>query len=134
MKRPAYGVCLPCQVQRVIDGDTIEVTLLGGLVWRLRLIDCWCPETRGAERERGLAAREAAERALAQATAPAVFVPADAAIAEAQQGEPINLLRFCTFDRVPAYLFLNPHETPNEYLVLCGHAAKAKPPRRREEA
>lgn len=46
------------RVVKVIDGDTIEV--VSEIRFRIRLIDCWCPETRtkdAAEKRRGQDAR-----------------------------------------------------------------------------
>lgn len=47
------------QCLRVIDGDTIEVEIRRTM--RVRLLDCWAPETRTTdhtEKQRGLAAKE----------------------------------------------------------------------------
>ena len=74
-RRPPYGLCLPCRLVRVRDGDTVEVSLPGSdRVYALRLIDCWAPETRGKERMLGLRSKSAAQRMLANAKQLAVFV------------------------------------------------------------
>lgn len=127
MRRPPLGLCLPCQLSRVVDGDTIEVTITGGVAWRLRLIDCWCPEVRGADREKGLAAKRAAEQALEKATSMAVFVPLPTLPVPAKSHDsPLNLLGLLTFDRVPAWLYLDETQTLNALLVKQGHATKTK--------
>jgi endonuclease YncB( thermonuclease family) len=125
MNRPPYGVSFPCRLHRVIDGDTIEVVISGSWAWRIRLIDCWCPEVKGPEKEAGLQAKQFAARALEDARQLTVFVPFDM-IVERQGHGPINLLDFVTFDRVPAFLYLNEEETLNALLVKHGHATSTK--------
>ena len=52
---PSPGLTLDATCIRVLDGDTIECQTT--TTFRLRLIDCWCPETRTsdvAEKQRGL--------------------------------------------------------------------------------
>ncbi|GAB5444350.1 MAG: hypothetical protein Fues2KO_46990 [Fuerstiella sp.] len=44
LPQPETGICFDARVVRVIDGDTIEVT--PDVTHRVRLIDCWCEETR----------------------------------------------------------------------------------------
>lgn len=54
-----FGFILPAKVVGVIDGDTIEVEVRRRL--RVRLLDCWAPETHttdSEEKERGFAAKE----------------------------------------------------------------------------
>lgn len=54
-----FGVTLPARVVGVTDGDTIEVEVSRRL--RIRLLDCWAPETRTTdpeEKQRGFAAKE----------------------------------------------------------------------------
>lgn len=58
-KQPPYGVTFQAKVVRVVDGDTIEVEVKK--VVRIRLLDCWAPETRtrdAAEKLKGFAAKE----------------------------------------------------------------------------
>lgn len=43
------GVIIPAKVVRVLDGDTIEVQVHRTL--RIRLLDCWAPETRTTDQE-----------------------------------------------------------------------------------
>ena len=57
---PAPGITLDARVTRIVDGDTIDCTVLVPLVFRIRLIDCWAAETRTKdldEKQRGLAAK-----------------------------------------------------------------------------
>lgn len=54
-----FGFVLPAKVVGVIDGDTIEIDVRRRI--RVRLLDCWAPETRttdAEERQRGIAAKE----------------------------------------------------------------------------
>ena len=55
---PAPGLTLDGSVVRVVDGDTIVVE--SRVQYHVRLIDCWCPESRtsdAAEKVRGLASK-----------------------------------------------------------------------------
>ena len=52
---PSPGLTLDARCIRVLDGDTIECE--SKVTYRVRLIDCWAPETRTsdiAEKQRGL--------------------------------------------------------------------------------
>lgn len=56
--RPPLGYTTRCRVVEVIDGDTLEVEIVKRV--RVRLLDCWAPESRTrdkTEKEKGLAAR-----------------------------------------------------------------------------
>lgn len=53
---PEMATTVACRVVRVIDGDTVEVVVQQ--VYRVRLIDCWAPETRGDSKTQGLASKE----------------------------------------------------------------------------
>lgn len=59
MPPPPLGLTARAVVRRVVDGDTLDVELR--LPVRVRLLDCWAPETRGPERPAGLQAQAAAE-------------------------------------------------------------------------
>lgn len=54
-----FGLVLPARVVGVVDGDTVEVELRRRV--RVRLLDCWAPETHTTnqeEKQRGFAAKE----------------------------------------------------------------------------
>lgn len=56
---PPRGLTIDGEVVRVLDGDTIEITSC--VVYRVRLLDCWAPESRTtnlAEKAAGLRAKE----------------------------------------------------------------------------
>ena len=55
---PPRGITTDAEVIKVVDGDTIDCRLT--FDFRLRLIDCWAPESRTLdlqEKQRGLAAK-----------------------------------------------------------------------------
>lgn len=57
---PRIGVCIPIHNITVIDGDTVEVEVKYRM--RVRLIDCWAPETRGPQKVKGERAKKAMEK------------------------------------------------------------------------
>ena len=122
---PPRGICLPCQIQHVRDGDTVVVTCLSNLSWAIRLIDCWAPET---STEEGRAAKHYAETLVETAGPCVLFIPLDRLqeIQEAHDGA-LNLLQLLTFDRVPGVIYFDDYLTLNELMVKAGHATKAKP-------
>jgi len=42
-RAPPPGVALPCRVTHVVDGDTLDVDVTIRI--RVRLLDCWAPES-----------------------------------------------------------------------------------------
>lgn len=127
--RPPNGITVPVELHRVRDGDTVEVCLHGsGMVWAVRLIDCWCPELkRGPDwsRKIGYKAKEFATEVLGTTDAGDLhlFVPLP------ERGEGVaglNLLSLVTFDRVPGFLFVGPVQTLNRMLVEKGLASSTK--------
>ncbi|MEM6363319.1 MAG: thermonuclease family protein [Planctomycetota bacterium] len=62
MPHPPLGVTARGLVVRVIDGDTLEVMVHWPL--RIRMKDCWAPETRGEERPEGLKSKAKLEELL----------------------------------------------------------------------
>jgi len=124
-KRPLYGFCAPCRIIRVRDGDTVEISIAQSTwVWALRLLDCWTPEkNRATEKTAGLAAKQYAIQLCAKAKKPSVFVPFTRHLA--------NPLKFVTFDRVPAVLYLDDRHTLNGEMVRAGYAAETKEAQKR---
>jgi endonuclease YncB( thermonuclease family) len=55
-KPPPIGLTTDAIVTKVIDGDTLEVEISRKV--RVRLLDCWAPESRGEDSSLGKAARE----------------------------------------------------------------------------
>lgn len=72
---PPLGVCLPGTIVNVVDGDTVDVETK--MVVRVRLRDCWAPESRTtdlAEKKRGLASKDNLVR-LAHGQTCRAFIP-----------------------------------------------------------
>jgi endonuclease YncB( thermonuclease family) len=77
--QPPLGHAVAIEVVDVIDGDTITVKIV--LLSRVRLLDCWAPETRtGDEHEKraGLRAKAALQQ-LAAGRKGVLFVPTSGA-------------------------------------------------------
>lgn len=73
---PAPGITLDGEVVRVIDGDTVVVR--SAVEYKVRLLDCWAPESRTrdlAEKQQGLKAKHRLEE-LATAKPVRVHLPA----------------------------------------------------------
>jgi endonuclease YncB( thermonuclease family) len=124
MLLPAYGLCLPCSFVHARDGDTVVVRLKGGSFdWAIRLADAWVTDDKQSPiYQRAL---ELAEKTCQQASDEdrlAVFLPIDEI--------PRNPLSAVTFDRVPAYLFVDSETTLGELLKrkgLAGSSRKTQP-------
>ena len=116
MQRPDLGLSLPCKFHRCIDGDTIEIQFPGSeRVWKIRLIDCWCPEL---DTPKGKEAKQYAEKIMKGCMNPVVYIPIPRDI--------YNLLGNLTFDRILGYIFVGEAMTLNEIIVLAGHGTKTK--------
>lgn len=76
---PPTGLTSDCRIVRCIDGDTLEVEVVR--TFRVRLLDCWAPESRtsnAAEKELGLASKAHLQAIVPPGTAAVVHVPAAA--------------------------------------------------------
>ncbi len=130
MKLPPLGLCLPCRVVRLIDGDTLEVTVVTGARYRVRLLACWCHETnRGPDRlrEKGRAAKAFAQQCLDEARATHLFVPApddvELIVGAGGGASPLDLM---TFNRVLGHIFVDAETTLSERMCRAGHAWPTK--------
>jgi len=113
--RPPFGLCLPCCVVKVRDGDTVEVsTIGGGMVWPIRLLDCWAPELRTPG---GEAAKKAAEHYLEQGPV-SLWIPAP--------DDLTRLTKLLSFDRVPGHLFIGSTKTLSSMMVAGGFATRTR--------
>jgi len=114
---PDLGVTLPGRVVNVVDGDTLDVAVT--MVVRVRLLDCWAPESRtkdAAEKQRGLAAK-AALKALADGKPCRVSIPLTG-----------DLKQSLTLERVLARVWIDGDKVDlSEHQVKAGHATKEKP-------
>jgi hypothetical protein len=120
MTRPPLGLTKACRIVGVVDGDTLDVEIR--YVVRVRLLDCWAPESRTRdlrEKRRGVAAK-AHLAALAPPGAPAVlFVPG------AESGAVAELL---TLGRVLGHVWVG--EDPrslSQQQRSARHATRNKP-------
>lgn len=127
--RPPYGLCLPCTIERVVDGDTVVVTVSGVYHWAIRLFNCWADESRGPHKtDKGVDAKRFAERLVEQAKPDetAIEIPGEV-LAQAVTSDGINLLKILTFDRVVAVVWLDRKRSLNDVLIQTGHATREKP-------
>jgi endonuclease YncB( thermonuclease family) len=116
----------PAKVVRVIDGDTLEVEISRKL--RVRMLDCWAPESRrdprlgeserSAEKAKGQAAKENLN-SLANGREVIVSVPLSA------DGD---LAKVWTMGRVLGHVWLadKPEKSLSVQQVEAGHATKEK--------
>ena len=77
MKEPPEGFTTKAKITRVVDGDTVDVLIERRM--RIRLEDCWAPETRTRdkkEKARGLAAKQFAKDKLLHRDV-VVHIPSD---------------------------------------------------------
>lgn len=131
MKRPPYGLHIPCRVTEVRDGDTIVVSIREPFSWAIRLLDCWCPESRSKdakEKAAGIAAKAYCQRLVdaSQQLSVEIRWPEDL-VARIKSGEQINPLReLATFDRIVGIVWIDDGRTLNEAMIAAGHATKAK--------
>jgi endonuclease YncB( thermonuclease family) len=125
MKEPPKGITTDVKVVRVVDGDTVDVSITRTV--RVRLLDCWAPETRTkdpGEKVRGYESKKYLNNLLKQVFYNDVaarkrkkitlFIPAD------EQGE---LKENFSFSRVLGRLFVD-GEDVSERMVEAGKALK----------
>lgn len=116
--KPPLGVTVACQIVGVVDGDTVEVEIVRRC--RVRLLDCWAPETRSidpAEKKAGAAAKlNLAKIALEKPAT--LFVPTAGA---SRVGDVF------TFDRVLGHLWLDGDDRSLAHRqIAANHASTAK--------
>lgn len=114
---PQLGLTARATVDRVVDGDTIDVSLR--LPVRIRLIDCWAPEVTGRQKIFGEAAKAALADMLPEGTTVVVNVPS---------GEADKLGDVLTFGRALGHVWDDP-DGPSiaELMIAAGYATEAKP-------
>lgn len=117
MPAPPLGLTARAIVTDVHDGDTIKVTLMLP-VW-VRFKDCWAPETRGEQKERGEMVRDQLLKMLPVGSRVEVHVPTQEADA---------LSDIMTFGRVVGEVWHpGEDESLSQQLVRMGLATKEKP-------
>lgn len=110
---PTPGYATAARVTRVIDGDTVEVTISKTVT--VRLLDCWAPEARGLGKAPGLAAKAFLED-MVKGKAVTLEVPTEA------NGELSGLF---TFGRVLGRLWLKGQNVAAA-MVAAGKATAKK--------
>lgn len=116
MQKPPEGFTTKATVVRVIDGDTVDVSITRRL--RVRLQDCWAPETRTrdiVEKQKGIAARSFLITRI-DGKEVTLFIPSD------NEGE---LKDVFTFGRVVGRIFME-GEDMSSLMIEAGHASKNK--------
>lgn len=75
-QRPPIGVTTPGHVHRVIDGDTLVFMVRGTFPVRVRLLDCWAPESRTTDaHEKSLGLEAKAALAEFEGRSGVLFIP-----------------------------------------------------------
>lgn len=111
-----FGLTFGGKVTRVLDGDTLEVEVRRTV--RIRLLDCWAPETRTRdleEKQRGLAAKRALTE-LVHGAEVVVEVPIEG---DAKFGDAMSMGRVLGRVRLEG-------ADVSEVMVSAGHATKEK--------
>lgn len=125
MTIPDTGLTFDAEVTRVIDGDTIEVETR--IVHRVRLLDCWCEETRlgknttPEEKQEGLDAKAFLEGCILSQSENKVRVHIP--------GNGGDLHRLATLGRVLGRVWLRGREADTDIsglMVRSGHAKASK--------
>lgn len=125
MTIPDTGLTFDAEVTRVIDGDTIEVETR--IVHRVRLLDCWCEETRlgkhttPAEKQDGLDAKAFLKNCLLEQSDNQVRVHIP--------GNGGDLHKLATLGRVLGRVWLRDREADTDIsglMVRAGHAKASK--------
>ena len=109
---PKPAITVPVKVVRVVDADTVDVEAC--LKIRVRLADCWAPESRT---ELGARATEAAKIAMPEGSS---------AILQISLEQVDELRDVMTFGRVVGRLF-NPVGDVSQMMVDMGYATREKP-------
>ncbi|MEM6692824.1 MAG: hypothetical protein AAF664_25575 [Planctomycetota bacterium] len=116
-REPETGVCVAGRVSRVIDGDTVEVTLTRRV--KVRLVDCWAPEVRGDEKVAGEESRLFPMKLLPEGQPVKVDIDTNGAH---------GLSDVMTFDRVLAEMWVEGDDSSiSDQMVEAGYATREKP-------
>ena len=120
---PPEGLTTDCEIVNIVDGDTIDVRL--SYVVRIRLLDCWAPETRTrdlVEKSRGVAAKKYMQALAEKESRVRLHVPGGNSLAD-----------ILTFGRILGRVWRLDPETGqpedrdlSEHMVDAHHATKRK--------
>lgn len=115
-QQPPAGVVFRGECVRVIDGDTIDVST--NVILRIRLLDCWAPESRTKdldEKRRGLAAKQRLKE-LIDGKPIRVSIPTGETLGDS-----------LTLGRVLGHVWIGDNDhTVNQQMVDEGHATATK--------
>ena len=120
---PPEGVTTDCESVHVVDGDTVDVRV--SYILRVRLLDCWSPESRTLnldEKQRGIAASKYMESLAEEHPKVRLHVPGGNSLAD-----------ILTFGRILGRIWrLNDRGEPerrdlSELMVRAGHATRRRP-------
>lgn len=116
MGHPPLGITARAIVERVIDGDTLDVVLQ--LPVRVRLLDCWAPETHGISASAGDLSKRALQDLCPHGSRVVVDVPTERAT---------QVSDVLTFGRVLANVFRDGDEVSvSERMVSGNYATRTK--------
>lgn len=108
MSAPDLGITARARIERVVDGDTVDLVLL--TPFRVRLLDCWAPETSKPE---GKAAKLHLEKLLPKGTIVKTHIPT---------GEARGVRDVFSFGRVLGHVWTETEESVGELMVEDGFA------------
>ena len=126
MEQPPAGLTTKVVVTNVVDGDTIDVQIIKTV--RVRLKDCWCPETRTRdleEKERGLAAKAHIKTLLGEQELYFGESKYKKAILHIPADEEDDIKDILTLNRILGYIFVDGQDISSK-MVADGHATKTK--------
>lgn len=116
MVAPPLGITARAIVERVIDGDTLDVVLQFPV--RVRLLNCWAPEIRGDSVHQGVKSKLALSGLLPKGSRVMVNVPTKDAM---------QVSDVLTFGRVLADVYREHDELSiSERMVQDGYATQSK--------
>jgi len=114
---PKLGHTVDVRIIRVLDGDTVEVEFKHRA--KVRLLDCWAPETRTkdlSEKRRGILAKRFLT-GLAEGRDARLEIPGN-----------VDIGKMFSFGRILGDLWLEGNdETLSSQMVNAGHATEKKP-------
>lgn len=118
--QPPTGITTAARVVNVVDGDTIDVEIVRRV--RVRLCDCWAPESRTRnleEKAAGLASTDYMRRVCPVGMPVTLFIPAAAGGV---------LEKAFSMGRVLGYLWVNDGDARDvsQRMRDAGHATKTK--------
>lgn len=115
--RPLPGLTARAVLERVVDGDTIDVSVM--LPFRIRLLDCWAPETHGPAKGVGNMAKSMMQELVPRGTRLMVHIPTEHADSATD---------IFSFGRVLGEVWRDADaKSLSELMVETGFASKDKP-------